>query len=103
MAGFEDLMNGADGGAGSGGEELTISITKKADGSFMVEKETSAEDQSEQGQGGEMGETTGTPAKSLDEAMQIARSMFDEASGNTEDAAFSAGFESTMPAKKGMM
>lgn len=99
MAGFEDLMNGADGSAGSGGEELTISITKKADGTFIVEKETPAEEQTEMG---ETGETTGIPAKSLDEAIQVARSMFDEVSGNSEDAAFNEGFNSTMP-KKGAM
>lgn len=96
MAGFEDLMSGAD---GSGGGEITVSITKKADGTFLVEQETPAEEQTEMGQGGETGETQGTPAKSLGEAMQIARGMFEGMDVASEDAAFNEGFTG----KKGMM
>lgn len=92
MAGFEDLM----GGANAGTEELTVSITKKADGTFLVEKETPAEEQTEQS---EMGETQGTPAKSLDEALQVARGLLEGMDGASEDAAFDEGFTG----KKGIM
>lgn len=89
MAGFEDLMSGAD---GSDSGEITVSITKKADGTFLVEQETPAEEQTEMGQGGEVGETQGTSAKSLDEAMQIASGMLEGIDGASEDAAFNEGF-----------
>lgn len=95
MAGFEDLMGGAETGA----QDVTVTITKKADGTFLVEQETPAEEQTEQGQGGETGETQGTPVKSLDEAMQVARGLLEGTDAASEDAAFNEGFAS----KKGMM
>ncbi len=99
MADFKDLMS-----EGTENTELTISITRNADGTFMVEKESAEEDAAEQGS--EMGETTGTPAKSIEEALQIVKVMFDE--GNSETAAFEQGFSGDeppmqKPPMKGMM
>jgi len=91
MAEFNELMSDAE----TGGTELTISITQKSDGTYLVEDESMAETAAD---GGEMGETAGTQAKSLDEALQIAKNMFDDGSGDT--AAFNEGFGAPAPTMK---
>ncbi len=91
MAEFGELMSDTE----ETTPELTISITKKADGTYLVEDESAAETAMEST---EMGEMEGTQAQSLDEALQIVKGMFDDGSGDT--AAFNEGFGAPAPAMK---
>lgn len=74
---------------------ITISITRDAQGSYSVEKETPEETTAEEGM------TEGSPeemtanavkARDLNDALKIAKSMFEEGDNASAEALFSQGF-----------
>jgi hypothetical protein len=85
----------------------TISITRDAKGSYSVEKESPAEDASETGTEGSPEELgTATKARDLNDALKIAKSMFEEGDNASAEALFSQGFggeETAKPTKPPMM
>jgi hypothetical protein len=72
----------------------TISITRDAQGSYSVEKESPAEDAAETGSEGSPEEigANATKARDLNEALKIAKSMFEEGDAASAEALFSQGF-----------
>lgn len=73
---------------------VTISITRDAQGSYSVEKESPAEDAAEAGSEGSPEEigANATKARDLNEALKIAKSMFEEGDAASAEALFSQGF-----------
>jgi hypothetical protein len=73
---------------------ITISITRDAEGSYTVEKETPEEDASEMGMEGSPEEMTAgaTKARDLNDALKIVKSMFEEGDNASAEALFSQGF-----------
>jgi len=71
----------------------TISITRDAQGSYTVEKETPEEDAAETGMEGSPEELAGaTKARDLNDALKIVKSMFEEGDDKSAEALFSQGF-----------
>lgn len=73
----------------------TVSITRDTQGNYTVEKETPLEEQSETGgEGTEQELSAGaTKAKNLNDAMRIAKSMFEELDGASAEDAFLQGYQ----------
>ena len=73
---------------------VTISITRDAEGSYSVEKESPAEEAAETGMEGSPEEMAAgaMKARDLNEALKIAKSMFEEGDNASAEALFSQGF-----------
>jgi predicted RNase H-like HicB family nuclease len=71
---------------------VTISITRDAEGNYSVEKESPAEEMTQEGAMPEEAIGNAVKARDLNEALKITQSMFEEGDAASAEALFAQGF-----------